>query len=198
MTYKSTSGPRGAKQNVQTGLKRKKKKKKKRGITKIWIKNDKGRKSDRCIQNKNMKGLVGQDKHRPRQRGVTQGCFLFGPLCPSGSCVCLLVLALILSLRLTPFLQSPVSTLIPPLKPSGLNRLSNYIKTKESSIYFLKSKTRHRNTSDEICCIKMDLATEANLSSAGNVIKKWMLGHININLHTLSAEISTEKSPLIC
>lgn len=44
----------------------------------------------------------------------------------------------------------------------------------------------------------MDLATQANLSLAGNVIKKWMLGHININLHSLSAEISTEKSPLIC
>lgn len=53
---------------------------------KICMENDKSGKGGSCLRNKNIKGLflavVGQDKHGRRQRAVTQGCFLFGPLSP--------------------------------------------------------------------------------------------------------------------
>lgn len=46
----------------------------------------------------------------PRRWDMTQGCAPFGPLSPSTSCECLVGLALILSLRLTPFLPPPTQT----------------------------------------------------------------------------------------
>lgn len=50
-------------------------------------------KGDRCIRNKNIKGLfptaAGQDKHGHRERAVAQGCVLFGPLSLSSPCACL-------------------------------------------------------------------------------------------------------------
>lgn len=98
---------------------------------KICMGNDKNGKGGSCLWNKNIKGLflaaVGQDKHGPRQGAGAQGCVLFGPLSPpAGPALVWLVLALIPSLRLAPFLQSPVCKLTLP-KSSGLTRLLNYI-----------------------------------------------------------------------
>lgn len=60
---------------------------------KIRMENDKRGKGGGCLWNKHIKGLflaaVGQDTRGPRQRAVTQGCVLFGPLSPSRPCACL-------------------------------------------------------------------------------------------------------------
>lgn len=131
-------------QRAETAKKRRREMRKQRSEWKMT-------KRDRCIRNKNIKGLfptaVGQDKHGPRQRAVTQGCVLFGPLSPSSPCS-----------------SWPQSSLL-DCHHSPVCNPPPHTHTKEIvSGMSCKSKTRQRNPSDDICCVKMDLAMEAKLS----------------------------------